>query len=421
MLTQAQEALLYDREDTVVFQIRDPQGAFIAGSAALAAPPPLQKGTPTFFDSALNGHGLRVAAMLSPTGYSVQVGETLNKRNRLIREILAAEFVPTLAMAFASLALAWTAVAHGLKPLSRVRSDILARRPDDLRPLNDSATPSEIRPLIEAFNRLLARFRESYAVHQRFLANAAHQLRTPLAGLQMHLELLLHRDLASDVRRDTEQMHAATVRAGHLANQLLTLANAEASADRLPAQAVNLRTLIEASAREWVPRAIARDIDLGFDLADAVIDADPMLIAQMLDNLIDNALRYTPSGGVVTVRCGLRGAAPYASVEDSGPGIPQWAGERIFERFFRLPGSPGDGAGLGLAIAREVCERHRARIEIDGTMHAGTRFVVTFAARTQGPSSGEISESRLLDPLLPGGSDLRRKVDRRRGLRNDVS
>ena len=381
MLAQAQEALLYDSEDRLVFQIRDAAGKIIAGEPDLGPPPSLEPGERLFFDGVHRGQPLRIAATKSDAGVLVQVGETLNKRRRLVWEILAAEFVPTLLIALASVGLAWTGVAHGMAPLGRVRADILGRAPHDLRPLEERTAPVEIAPAVEAFNRLLAQLRESSAMQQRFLANAAHQLRTPLAGMQMHLELLLQRDLAPEVRREIEGMHATALRAGHLANQLLVLAKAEAGTDRAGhAHAVNLLAIAEAAAHEWVPRAIARDIDLGFELQDSVVTGDASLLSEALGNLIDNALRYTAPGGTVTVRCGHEDGAPYLAVDDNGPGIPGWARERVFERFFRIEGSPGEGAGLGLAIVKEVAERHEARVNIDASRGSGTRIVIAFPA-----------------------------------------
>jgi len=383
MLAQEQEALLYDHEDTLVFQIRDGAGDLIAGVPDLAPAPPLAPGQRAFFDVTYNGKPLRIAAVRAATGFTVQVGETLNKRSRLVREILAAEFLPTVLIALASLALARTVVAHGIAPLARVRSQILARSPHDLRPLDERNAPLEIAPAIEAFNHLLSQLRDSNAVQQRFLTNAAHQLRTPLAALQMHLELLLRRELPSDVHQEIEAMHGATTRATRLANQLLILAKAEASMEQArPKTLVNLRSLADAAVHEWVPRAIAREVDLGFDLADASVWGDAVLLTESLNNLIDNALRYTPPGGAATVRCGVRSPTAYFSVEDSGPGIPLWAHERVFERFFRIQGTVGDGAGLGLAIVREVAEQHGAHVTIENPTGLGTRITVVFAAVT---------------------------------------
>jgi signal transduction histidine kinase len=386
MLKQAQEALLYDHEDTLVFQIREPGGVVVAGDNALTSPPFLESGGRSFFNSEYRGEPVRVAAVRSDSGLYVQVAETLNKRNRLIWEILAAGLVPTLLIALATLALVWTGVARGLAPLAWIRTQLLGRTPQDLRPLDDHTTPVEIAPAIEALNRLLAQLRESNEMQQRFLANAAHQLRTPLAGMQMHLELLLRRELSPEVREEIAGMHVATVRAGHLANQLLALAKAEASVDdfgRLGT--VDLYGIADHAAQEWVQRAIARDIDLGFLLEHATVSGNPVLLGELLDNLLDNALRYTPRGGAVTVRCGSELGHPYLSVEDNGPGIPESAHGRVFERFYRIQGTPGDGAGLGLAIVKEVALRHRGTLRIekpDGNKGQGTRIVILFPVAT---------------------------------------
>ena len=385
MLAQAQEALLYDSEDRLVFQIRDPQGSVIAGSSDLAAPPSLAPGERVFFDGVFQNEPVRIAAIRADSGIYVQVGETLNKRKRLIAEMLAGDLIPTLLIAIGSIGLAWMGVSHGIAPLARVTSDLLGRSPRDLRPLDGSIAPTEIVSVVDAFNGLLSQLRESVSMQQRFLADAAHQLRTPLAGLQMHLELLLQRDLNSDVRKEVEMMHVATLRASHLANQLLALAKAESGATAFThSREINLRSLAHDAVQDWVPRAIARDIDLGFELSDATIVGDPLLLGEMLDNLIDNALRYTPSGGAVTVRSGYEGKSPCLSVEDTGPGIPPWAHDKVFERFFRIEGSPGSGSGLGLAIVKEVVEQHSAVLKLDSPSDSGTQVSILFP-----PSSTE--------------------------------
>ena len=337
-----------------------------------------------FFDGLYENEPVRIAAVRSDSGVYVQVGETLNKRKRLIGEMLAGDLIPTLMIAVGSIGLAWMGVSHGIAPLARVTSDLLGRSPRDLRPLDGSIAPTEIAPVVDAFNRLLSQLRESTAIQQRFLADAAHQLRTPLAGLQMHLELLLQRPLTADVRKEVEMMQSATLRASHLANQLLVLAKAETGAIALAhPQEINLRSLAHQAVQEWVPRAIARDIDLGFELRDATVEGDPLLLGELLDNLIDNALRYTPSGGAVTVRCGYEGESACLSVEDSGSGIPIWAREKVFERFFRIEGSPGNGSGLGLAIVKEVVEQHGAALKLDTPGDVGTRISILFVSSSR--------------------------------------
>jgi two-component system sensor histidine kinase TctE len=378
---KALEALVYDQVDRVMFQVRSPQNAIIDGAPDLPPPPPIPEGQHIFFDGTYAGETIRLAALRTSTGFLIQVGETLHKRNRLVGEILLAELAPTLLIAIAATALAWFGVARGLVPLARLRSELLKRGPRDLHPLPSGAAPVEIAPVVNAFNRLLERLREASMLQQRFLANAAHQLRTPLAGLQMHLELLLRRELPEEIRSEVERMHGATVRAGRLANQLLALAKAETPHEQGKELAlVDLRALADAAARDWAPQALTRKIDLGFSLEHALIRGDPLLLPELVDNLIDNALRYTPAGGSVTVTTGCNGALPYLSVEDTGPGIPASERTRVRERFYRIPGTPGEGSGLGLAIAQEVVERHSGVLEINSRddIGGGTCIRVSF-------------------------------------------
>ena len=310
----------------------------------------------------------------------MQVGETLHKRNRLVGEILAAELVPTALFAVAAIALATLGVSRGLQPLERLRSELLQRAPRDLRPLSASAAPVEIAPVVDAFNRLLDQVREASTMRQRFLATAAHQLRTPLAGLQMHLELLLRRGLPAEVRNEVERIHRASVRASRLANQLLALAKVESAAGASRKfERIDLLATAGAAADQWVAEARDRDIDLGFSLGAAEIEGDPLLLGELVDNLLDNALRYTPAGGAVTVHTGCRDGVPFLCVEDTGPGIPAQERGKVLERFYRIPGTSGEGSGLGLAIVREVVDRHRGTLEIDTPDGAGgTRFCVRF-------------------------------------------
>jgi two-component system sensor histidine kinase TctE len=387
MLIQAQEALLYDHADAMVFQIRDAGDRVIAGTRELAPAPPLKVGEPDFYDGTYRNEPVRIAAVRSDSGIYVQVGETLHKRQRLIWEILAAELAPTLLIACAAIGLAWTGVKHGIAPLARTRDELLRRGPSDLRPLAETGAPLEIAPALTAFNKLLEKIREASAVQQRFLANAAHQLRTPLAGLQMHLELLLRRDLDAEVRAEIGAMHVATLRASHLAAQLLALARAEAGdRDGRNARRVDLRDVADAAVQEWVPRAIARNVDLGFVLDDAPVAGNPLMMAELLNNLIDNALRYTPAGGAVTVRSGVDGDCAYFSVDDNGPGIPEHARSRVLERFYRVEGTPGDGAGLGLAIVKEVVDRHAGELSVQSAGATGTRVVARFRALRAEPA-----------------------------------
>jgi two-component system, OmpR family, sensor histidine kinase TctE len=269
---------------------------------------------------------------------------------------------------------------RGLVPLEHLRSELLGRRARDLRPLPTETAPVEIAPVVNAFNQLLQHLADANTMQQRFLANAAHQLRTPLAGLQMHFELLLRGDLPVEVRPELERMHSATIRASRLANQLLALAKAESTPEQdREFEIIDLRKIADAAARDWAPKAIGQRIDLGFSLGRAVILGDPLLLPELLDNLIDNALRYTPTGGSVTVTTGTTEAVPFLSVEDTGPGIPAGERTKVLERFYRIAGTAGEGSGLGLAIAQEVVDRHGGIVDIeDRPDQRGTRVRVRF-------------------------------------------
>ncbi len=376
---EALDALVYDQVDRLVYQVRSTDGRVIDGAPDLPPPPAIASGEHRFFDAPYQGSAFRMAVLHAPSGYVVQVGETLHKRNRLVNEIMLTSLVPTLLMAALAIALAWIGVARGLQPLERVRSQLLRRRPGALQPFSETGAPIEIQPLVDALNQLLDQLHDASALQQRFLANAAHQLRTPLAGLQMHLELLLRDELTASVRSELERMHGATVRASRLANQLLALAKAESPKEPSNAKdRVDLMEVASAAARDWTFKAIALNIDLGFSLAPATASGDPLLIPELLDNLIDNALRYTPAGGTVTVTTGQRDGKPYLMVEDTGPGIPAAERDKVFERFYRVPGTASEGSGLGLAIVKEIVDRQGGKVAVGAGPTGGTCVTVSF-------------------------------------------
>jgi len=377
---KAIEALTYDQIDRVIYQVRAADGRIVDGAADLPEPRIARSEDYVFFDGVHLGEPIRVAALRKADGFVVQVGETLHKRSRLIREILVAELIPTLLVAGVAIALAWIGVARGLEPLERVRGYLLGRQTGDLRPIPEIGAPVEIEPVMDAFNGLIAQLRNAIETRQRFLADAAHQLRTPIAGLQMHLELLSLRDLPPDIRAEVARMRTATARAGRLANQLLVLARAESAPEgRRPKEIVDLLAVAEDAARNWAPKAIAQQVDLGFALEPALIFGEASLVPEILDNLIDNALRYTPAGGAVTVSTGTDDATVFLSVEDTGPGIPEAERAKVLERFYRINGAGPDGSGLGLAIVREIAENNRGRVDIRASATGGGTCVrVTF-------------------------------------------
>lgn len=384
----AEQVLRTDKYDTIYYAVRRPDGSMLAGDAGL--PPIPSSRAPDdgviAYDGDYRGERIRVVALLVPCGgriCAVQVAETINKRRNLARNIVLSSLVPELLIALMTLAIVWFGVGRGLAPLEDLSNEIRARSARDLRPIDPGHAPLEAQPLVGALNQLFGQVAESNSNQQRFLANAAHQLRTPLAGLQAHTELALAQDVPEAHRAELEQVHRATIRTARLANQLLALARAEPGGYRSGFAPVNLRAVVEDAADEWVHRALAREIDLGFELAEAQVSGDALFLREALVNLIHNAIEYTPNGGRVTVRTGLRNVRnelrPYLEVEDDGPGIPLPERAQVMERFYRVPGTAGIGSGLGLSIVREIAAAHGAEIEIGSGEHGrGCKVGLTF-------------------------------------------
>jgi len=370
-----------DSYDSVFYQVLGPNGEMIAGDKGL--PPPVAEAAESIvtYDTSYKGQSVRAVALPAQCGNAscrVLVAETTVKRKRLAREILFSTLLPEMMIALATMVIVWFGVKRGLSPLARLSEEIKARSPGDLRPIDSAGTPEEAAPLVSALNGLLGEVARASRNQQRFIADAAHQLRTPLAGLQAHTELALSRPLPDPVRAELAQVHEATTRTARLANQLLALARAEPGARRNAAE-VNLKSLAEGEADQWVHQALARDIDLGFELEPAVVHGDAFLLREALANLVHNAIEYSHRGGRVTVRTGRRGAQLFMEVEDDGPGIPAAERERVLERFYRVPGTAGTGSGLGLAIVREIAAGHGAGIVItDGAGNKGCRVAITF-------------------------------------------
>jgi two-component system, OmpR family, sensor histidine kinase TctE len=381
------QVLRRDSYDSVYYRVLGPDGEPIAGDEGLPGPPPEREARDGFisYDTAYKGQKVRAVAVPAKCGdaaCSVVVAETTVKRRRMARDILFSSLLPEMLIAIATVLIVWFGVKRGLGPLARLSDEIKARSPGDLRPIAAADTPEETRPLVSALNGLLDEVAQASRNQQRFLANAAHQLRTPLAGLQAHTELALAKPLPPEVRAELEQVHQATIRTARLANQLLALARAEPGA-RGNAAELNLKALAESEADGWVHQALARDVDLGFELDWAPVQGDAFLLREALANLVHNAIEYSPRGARITVRTGRNGTHSFLEVEDDGPGIPLPERERVLERFYRVPGTPGTGSGLGLAIVREIAAGHGATISItDATGGSsatrGCRVAITF-------------------------------------------
>lgn len=379
----AEKLLEADKYDQVVYQVRDARGRVVAGDDSLPGPPTqLSPDEPLFFDSRLAAQPVRVAAMwVDRAGerLSVQVAETIRKRDRLLQQVLVGIVLPDIVLGVLIAAVIWFGVARGLAPLETLCTELAARSHTDLRPLPSDQAPSEVQPLLDEINDLLSRLREAGQAQQRFLANAAHQLRTPLAALGALVELAKRQSGSPGLPGILEDLEKESSRTAHIANQLLALARAEPgghSADAL--RPLDLRDVVNGAADVWVGRALQKDIDLGFEAAPAPVQADALLVQELLANLLDNAIRYTPPHGVITVRSLLRDECPVLEVEDNGIGIPEGERTRVLERFYRVNGTPGQGSGLGLAIVKEIANAHDATIAIHAPAGRGTVVTVRF-------------------------------------------
>lgn len=383
---EAEAMLRNNPSDKVYYAIRDREERLLAGDADLPARRIDTLNQPQFYDLDVRGSSTRAAAHRIETprgGITITVAETVTKRNRASRRIMTAMILPNLVVILATLLAVYFGVRKGLAPLEQVEVQIADRSPRDLREIDTDSTPGEIRPMLSRLNELFVLLREASAAQQRFLADAAHQLRTPLAGLQTQIELAtLEGRFQSDPER-LARIEDATGRISHLVDQLLSYARAEpAAAAAQSFEPVALHELAEQSASVFLDRAIAKRIDLGFDIAPATIQGIPWMLREALANLIDNALNFTSCGGVVTVRSGMRDGRPFLEVEDNGPGIPENQVEKVFERFYRIAGSSGDGCGLGLAIVREISQLHGAETLLLPAEGGGLRACILFHGPT---------------------------------------
>jgi two-component system sensor histidine kinase TctE len=303
----------------------------------------------------------------------VAVADGSDPRQQWARSVLLKVLLPNLVLVVAAaLAVNW-AVRRALKPLLLLREDVERRSPRDLDAFDADASPEEVRPLVQSLNRLFSLVNAQADSQRRFIADAAHQLRTPLAGLQSQVEAWAQAANAASTPTQegtlslragqVNQLRSATRRTSQLANQLLALSRADATMRAQPTAPVDLKAVCESLLETHLDAASAKTIDLGLDAQPATVVGHDWLLRELLGNLVDNAVKYTPEGGTVTIRCGWRGGQPFLEVEDDGPGVAREELPRILERFYRVRGTPGDGSGLGLAIAQEIAHVHQARLE----------------------------------------------------------
>jgi two-component system sensor histidine kinase TctE len=311
----------------------------------------------------------------------VRVAETMVKRNGLAREILLSVVIPQVLLILIAGIVVWLGVVRGLSPLQRLQRAVAMRSHRDRSPLVLENVPGEVKPLLDSLNELLGRLDRVLTLQSRFVADAAHQLKTPMSAVSAQFELALRERDPARMREAVKRVEPGLERLSRLISQLLSLARNEPEA--VPAVTlapVDLGALALEVATSWVPAARSRDIDLGFEGSSrpALVAGDAVRLRELFDNLLDNAVRYTAASGRVTVRV-VADPQPACSVSDDGPSIPPQERGRVFERFHRLLGSSRDGSGLGLAIAQEIARLHGAEIALNEDADGiGNTFIVTF-------------------------------------------
>jgi two-component system sensor histidine kinase TctE len=389
MPASARTLLRADDTDALYYQVIGPTSRLIQGDREIpwpTLPAKIEAGKVLFRDERIEADNVRVAYTFIPVKSGlppviVQVAETLKKREELASRIISGVLLPQFAIIPLAVILVYMGLMRGIAPLRLLQLRIHRRRPSDLSPIPAKRVPEEVRPLVVAFNQMMGRLEENLQAQQRFIAQAAHQMRTPLTGLKTQTELALAETDPVQMHRALELIAESTDRAAHMINQLLILARAEASHEKLhKVVTLDLDALARSVTEEWVVRAMAKGIDLGFESSSAnlLINGVPLLLRELLTNLVDNAIKYTPPGGHVTVRA-RAGREAVLEVEDDGIGIAVEERASIFERFYRVLGTDAEGSGLGLAIAAEIAELHQARIDLlTASQGTGSLFRVSF-------------------------------------------
>jgi two-component system sensor histidine kinase TctE len=371
--------------DSFLYRVSLPDGQTLAGDEGLPIARGKEVDNLAYSDATYKQLALRIASYQTTVGGEaivVTVGETVHRRNTVVRRLDTVIGLSDGIQLSLVLGLCLFGITVALRPMNRLRDQIMRRKPQSLQPLPLEPVPGEVRPLVESLNTLLVTVRDSTLAQQHFLTNAAHQLRTPLTGLKAQLEVLANETHDNAQQERITRLQGSVDRLAHTANQLLALARAEPSAHG-PGDfvAIQLDALIGAVIDSMLDRALAHDIDLGAECESAQVHGVYWLLHELLINLLDNALRHTPDGGNITLRCGFHNGSPYLEVEDSGPGIPLAERERVRERFYRAAGSDGQSSGLGLAIVEEITRSHRARFEIlDAHEGRGARMRIEFPA-----------------------------------------
>jgi two-component system sensor histidine kinase TctE len=397
----ARRVLLSDPGDRIYFGITAENGSLVAGQTLPAPNGTIANGprAEALYNAFVHAEPVRVVQMRMDGDPAsgrpaaiVRVAQTEAKRKELAREILLSVVLPQVLLILIAGTIVWLGVSRGLSPLMRLQRAVASRPPYDRSPVAVAEVPGEVRPLLDSINDLLHRLDNVLTLQSRFVADAAHQLKTPVAALQAQIELALRDDDPAHLHRSVSTLQAGLDRLSRLVSQLLSLArNEPAAAATVRLDALDLNALALEVASRWVPEALSSSIDLGFEGAGAavMVQGDAERLRELFDNLLDNAIRYSRPNGRVTVQvCGE--LYPAVHVNDDGPSIPPEERQRVFERFHRLLGTGRDGSGLGLAIAQEIARIHGAEITLaDDVDGIGNSFRVHFR-RAQGQDDRQL-------------------------------
>lgn len=395
----AKNLLQYDKDDYINYRISAPDGSLVVGEPDIAPPKTvLQGGEHVYYDDVFDDEKVRVVAYALPIIDSdlkgnllIQVTETRTKRETMALEIIKEMLIPQILIMLVTALVIFLSIKRSLLPLNQLRDSLANRSHGDLSPVATDHTPQEINPLLDEMNALMRRVKDGVDFQKAFIADASHQLRTPIAVLQNQIELALREPVSEQVQHSLENISASAKHLSRLVQQLLTLARIEpGSENSYTFEEVNLTRLVQSVTAEWVPRSLNMQIDLGFDAKnnqDLIILGNAFMLKEMLSNLIDNALRYTPQGGEVTVVLSKQDGHAVLEVMDNGSGIAPAERELVFNRFYRVEDSAGEGCGLGLAIVKEIVLAHHAAISIKdglardqthGGLACGTNITINF-------------------------------------------
>ena len=383
LLAPAVEEFIKERAGFAGYRVSDEAGRYLAGDAWISLVVPTTREL-EFHSMENRGVTYRIVVQRVKTVAGeliLQLADGSDPRQQWVRSVFFKVLLPNLLLVLAAaFAVNW-AVTRALRPLLALKEAVERRSPRDLSAIDPLGTPAEVQPLVASLNRLFGLVNDQAESQRRFVADAAHQLRTPLAGLQAQVEAWAQAAGAASAggqvllsAEKITRLRSATRRTSQLANQLLALSRADASRmSSQPAQRVDLRDLCESVLALHLDAALAKGIDLGLEARFAQLAGHEWLLRELLGNLVDNAVKYTPPGGNITIRCGAEDSAGagtdrvFLEVEDDGPGIPVEECDRVLERFYRVPGTGGEGNGLGLAIAEEIARVHRTQLTLGAT------------------------------------------------------